>query len=127
MRLSKLGQTSQAAFAASSFSSWFYSRFGHTTIPETFMTCDKNMTCDWSVSTRNQFNNPKILTSKPTFMDELIRGMANQELGLRDISFVEDIRNHLFDEPKRNEGGKDLVAISIQVILNQLESFTANI
>ena len=105
----------------------FYSRFGHTTIPENFKTCDKNMECRWTVSTRNQFNNPKILTSKPTFIDELIRGMANQELGLRDISFVDDIRIHLFDEPKRNEGGKDLVALSIQVILNQLESFTANI
>ena len=48
------------------------------------------------------------------FMDGLVRGMAQQGSQLWDSSFVEDIRNHLF-ESSPGRGGLDLVAVNIQV------------
>ena len=81
------------------------------------MLCSKNQTCRPgsydNVRTRKQFVNPKLMSSS-TYMDNLIRGMVNQELGLRDISFEDDVRNHLF-EGLEGDGGLDLVALSIQV------------
>ena len=49
-----------------------------------------------------------------------MRGMTNQSAGLRDVSFVEAIRDHLFEINGKNNGGLDLVALSIQVIQNIL-------
>ena len=68
------------------------------------------------MKTRDQFNQPK-MCKEDNFIDNLIRGMLNQELEARDVNFVEDVRDHLFDTSEGGvNGGKDLVAISIQVI-----------
>ena len=58
------------------------------------------------------------LTKTPGFIGNLMRGMTNQSAGLRDVSFVEAIRDHLFEINGKNNGGLDLVALSIQVIQN---------
>ena len=47
------------------------------------------------------------------FLDGLVRGMTEQGGQLWDNSFVEDLRNHLF-ESSAGRGGLDLVAVNIQ-------------
>ena len=58
------------------------------------------------------------LTKTPGFIGNLMRGMTNQPAGLRDVSFVEAVRDHLFEINGKNNGGLDLVALSIQVMQN---------
>merc|ERR1719512_527595 len=59
-----------------------------------------------------QFFNPATLKSRG-FVDGLLRGMAEQGSQLWDNSFVEDLRNHMFESSK-GRGGLDLVAVNIQ-------------
>ena len=97
------------------FCIFFSTRFGHTTIPDFFNVCKKDKSCT-QVKTRDQFNQPK-MCKEDNFIDNLIRGMLSQELEARDVNFVEDVRDHLFDTSEGGvNGGKDLVALSIQVI-----------
>merc|ERR1711976_41870 len=59
-----------------------------------------------------QFFKPASLKSTG-FLDGLVRGMTEQGSQLWDNSFVEDLRNHLF-ESSSGRGGLDLVAVNIQ-------------
>merc|ERR1712209_388642 len=60
----------------------------------------------------DQFFNPGTMKSQG-FLDGLVRGMSEQGSQLWDNSFVEDLRNHLF-ESSSGRGGLDLVAVNIQ-------------
>ena len=46
-------------------------------------------------------------------LDDLVRGMSQQEGEVWDGSFADDVRNHLF-ESRPGSGGMDLVALNIQ-------------
>ena len=59
-----------------------------------------------------QFFNPATLKPRG-FVDGLLRGMAEQGSQLWDSSFVDDLRNHMFESSK-GRGGLDLVAVNIQ-------------
>ena len=53
------------------------------------------------------------MSLSPGIVDELIAGLATQEVNLWDNSFVPDVQDHLF-ESAVGAGGLDLVALNIQ-------------
>merc|ERR1712107_135391 len=92
-------------FAAAAF------RFGHTTLPHTFTPMSRSRR-ETVLKMSDQFFNPGTMKSQG-FLDGLVRGMSEQGSQLWDNSFVEDLRNHLF-ESSSGRGGLDLVAVNIQ-------------
>merc|ERR1712117_793520 len=86
-------------------------RFGHSMVPKTFSSVNRQRT-EEVLEMKDQFFKPASL-KKFGFLDGLVRGMSEQGSQLWDNSFVEDIRNHLF-ESSSGRGGLDLVAVNIQ-------------
>merc|ERR1712012_1213252 len=81
-------------------------------IPSTFSSVSKGRSSETSLNMRELFFKPASLRN-PAFLDGLVRGMSEQGSQLWDNSFVEDLRNHLF-ESSSGRGGLDLVAVNIQ-------------
>jgi len=92
-------------FAAAAF------RFGHSMVPHTFTSMSRSRR-ETVLKMSDQFFNPGTMKSQG-FLDGLVRGMSEQGSQLWDNSFVEDLRNHLF-ESSSGRGGLDLVAVNIQ-------------
>ena len=98
-------------------------RFGHSLIPDKFRyTSTTGRRTDKSVHLKNIFFNPGTLVKNNKGLEEsmkgitlsgLTMGMMNQRQNAMDSSFVEDIRNHLFEQTG-DKGGLDLVALNIQ-------------
>jgi len=86
-------------------------RFGHSMVPSSFSSKSRSRS-ETVLQMSEQFFNPATLKSKG-FVDGLLRGMAEQGSQLWDSSFVEDLRNHMFESSK-GRGGLDLVAVNIQ-------------
>merc|ERR1711902_464053 len=86
-------------------------RFGHSMVPKTFSSVNRQRT-EEVLEMKDQFFKPASL-KRIGFLDGLVRGMTEQGSQLWDNSFVEDIRNHLF-ESSPGRGGLDLVAVNIQ-------------
>ena len=86
-------------------------RFGHSLVPKTFLTIDKNRQSR-VMNLKDVFFRPKEM-KKLGMMDGLLRGLTDERTKAADSDFVDDLRNHLF-ETSRNAGGLDLVAINIQ-------------
>jgi len=86
-------------------------RFGHSMVPKTFSSVSRQRT-ETVLEMKDQFFKPASLKNIG-FLDGLVRGMTEQGSQLWDNSFVEDIRNHLF-ESTPGRGGLDLVAVNIQ-------------
>ena len=86
-------------------------RFGHSLVPKTFLTIDKNRQSR-VMNLKDVFFQPKEM-KKLGMMDGLLRGLTDERTKAADSDFVDDLRNHLF-ETSRNAGGLDLVAINIQ-------------
>ena len=87
------------------------SRFGHSMVPSSFSSKSRSRS-ETVLQMSEQFFKPATLKSKG-FVDGLLRGMAEQGSQLWDSSFVEDLRNHMFESSK-GRGGLDLVAVNIQ-------------
>jgi peroxidase len=92
-------------------------RFGHSMIPKTLKAImrsgrDQSTTSSTILDMREVFFQPKEL-ARPGFLDGMVRGMSGQGSQAWDSSFVDDIRNHLF-ESSPGKGGLDLVALNIQ-------------
>jgi len=85
-------------------------RFGHSMVPDKFSSVTRTRSEELQMS--ETFFSPATMKGAG-FMDGLVRGMAQQGSQLWDSSFVEDIRNHLF-ESSPGRGGLDLVAVNIQ-------------
>jgi len=86
-------------------------RFGHSMVPKTFSSVSRQRS-ETVLEMRDQFFKPSSLRNAG-FLDGLVRGMTEQGSQLWDNSFVEDLRNHLF-ESSPGRGGLDLVAVNIQ-------------
>merc|ERR1712079_747853 len=86
-------------------------RFGHSMVPDKFSSVTRTRSEELQMS--ETFFSPATMKGAG-FMDGLVRGMAQQGGQLWDSSFVEDIRNHLF-ESSPGRGGLDLVAVNIQL------------
>jgi len=86
-------------------------RFGHSMVPHQFSSLSRGRS-ETVLQMSQQFFSPATL-KQTGFLDGLVRGMAEQGSQLQDNSFVEDIRNHLF-ESSTGRGGLDLVAVNIQ-------------
>jgi len=86
-------------------------RFGHSMVPKTFSSVSRQRT-ETVLEMKDQFFKPASLKNIG-FLDGLVRGMTEQGSQLWDNSFVEDLRNHLF-ESSPGRGGLDLVAVNIQ-------------
>jgi len=92
-------------FAAAAF------RFGHSMVPKTFSSVSRQRS-ETVLQMKDQFFKPSSMKNVG-FLDGLVRGMTEQGSQLWDNSFVEDLRNHLF-ESSPGRGGLDLVAVNIQ-------------
>ena len=92
-------------FAAAAF------RFGHSMVQKTFSSISKQQS-ETVLEMKDQFFKPASL-KKIGFFDGLVHGIIEQGSQLWDSSFVEDLRNHLF-ESSPGQGGLDLVAVNIQ-------------
>merc|ERR1712121_234864 len=86
-------------------------RFGHSMVPHQFSSVSRGRS-ETVLKMSEQFFKPASLKSAG-FLDGLVRGMTEQGLQLWDHSFVEDLRNHLF-ESRSGSGGLDLVAVNVQ-------------
>lgn len=86
-------------------------RFGHSMVPKTFSSVSRQRS-ETVLQMSQQFFSPATMKSTG-FLDGLVRGMTEQGGQLWDNSFVEDLRNHLF-ESRPGRGGLDLVAVNIQ-------------
>jgi len=86
-------------------------RFGHSMVPGKFSSKSRGRS-ETPLQLSQTFFKPADM-KKTGFMDGLVRGMAEQGSKLWDNSFVEDIRDHLF-ESRPGRGGLDLVAVNIQ-------------
>jgi peroxidase len=64
------------------------------------------------VNLSDVFFKPKMISAVGT-LDRLVRGLVTEEPRAWDASFVDNLRNHLF-ETRAGRGGLDLVAINIQ-------------
>ena len=87
------------------------SRFGHSMVPKTFTSVSRQRS-ETVLQMSQQFFSPATMKSTG-FLDGLVRGMTEQGGQLWDNSFVDDLRNHLF-ESRPGRGGLDLVAVNIQ-------------
>ena len=94
-------------------------RFGHSMVPDKFSSVTRTRSEELQMS--ETFFSPATMKGAG-FMDGLVRGMAQQGSQLWDSSFVEDIRNHLF-ESSPGRGGLDLVAVNIQVLQANQNTF----
>jgi len=92
-------------FAAAAF------RFGHSLVPKTFLSIDRNRQSK-VMTLKEVFFQPKQMKAAG-FFDGLLRGLMEEKSKAADSSFVDEIRNHLF-EKSPNGGGLDLVALNIQ-------------
>jgi len=92
-------------FAAAAF------RFGHSLVPKTFLSIDSNRQSK-VMTLKEVFFQPKQMKAAG-FFDGLLRGLMEEKSKAADSSFVDEIRNHLF-EKSPNGGGLDLVALNIQ-------------
>ena len=96
-------------------------RFGHSLIPSKFTRSIKTQRTGkqqgqqrtQTLSMKDIFFKPNSLKTSPTLMDDLVRGLAQQNGDMWDNVFSDDITNHLF-ESRRFTGGLDLVALNIQ-------------
>jgi peroxidase len=100
-------------------------RFGHSLIPERFnyrLDRSERGNKTKSVSLKEIFFNPGALAKnnsilptklKGISLSGLTKGMMEQEIAAMDASFVEAIRNHLFEQAG-DDGGLDLIALNIQ-------------
>jgi len=86
-------------------------RFGHSMVPHQFSSVSRGRS-ETVLKMSEQFFKPASLKSTG-FLDGLVRGMTEQGSQLWDHSFVEDLRNHLF-ESRSGSGGLDLVAVNVQ-------------
>ena len=80
-------------------------------VPKTFSSVSRQRS-ETVLQMSQQFFSPATMKSTG-FLDGLVRGMTEQGGQLWDNSFVEDLRNHLF-ESRPGRGGLDLVAVNIQ-------------
>ena len=92
-------------FAAAAF------RFGHSMVPHSFSSVSRQGSSTVLQLRSTSFSPARI--KRTGFLDGLVRGMAGEGGQLWDNSFVEDVRNHLF-ESSPGRGGLDLVAVNIQ-------------
>ena len=92
-------------FAAAAF------RFGHSLVPKTFLSIDSNRQPK-VMRLKEVFFQPKEMKA-PGFFDGLLRGLLDEKAKAADSDFVDELRNHLF-ENSLNQGGLDLVALNIQ-------------
>ena len=92
-------------FAAAAF------RFGHSMVPHSFSSVSSQGSSTVLQLRSTSFSPARI--KRTGFLDGLVRGMAGEGGQLWDNSFVEDVRNHLF-ESSPGRGGLDLVAVNIQ-------------
>ena len=97
-------------------------RFGHSMVPDKFSSVTRTRSEELQMS--ETFFSPATMKGAG-FMDGLVRGMAQQGSQLWDSSFVEDIRNHLF-ESSPGRGGLDLVAVNIQVATGKSKYISDN-
>ena len=95
-------------------------RFGHSLIPSKFTKVETrrdsrnvNPRRAQELNMKDIFFKPDSFKKSPALMDDLVRGLAEQNGDQWDNVFSDDITNHLF-ESKRFTGGLDLVALNIQ-------------
>jgi len=86
-------------------------RFGHSMVPRSFSSVSRQRSQTVLKFSQQTFNPAPL--KRTGFLDGLVRGMTEQGGQLWDNSFVEDLRNHLF-ESSAGRGGLDLVAVNIQ-------------
>ena len=65
------------------------------------------------MNTKEVFFKPADMKKQSKLLDDLARGLTQQEGEVWDNNFVKDVTDHLF-EGKRGKGGLDLVALNIQ-------------
>ena len=95
-------------FAAAAF------RFGHSMVPASYSSLPPPGRAGGSrrIKLADIFFKPTVM-KEAGFLDSLVRGMSQQASASFDNSFVEDLRNNLF-ESAPGRGGLDLVAINVQ-------------
>jgi peroxidase len=93
-------------FAAAAF------RFGHSMVAGTFHMVD-NLGSAQPVNLSDVFFQPRVVRSTAGSLGKLVRGLVSEAPRALDSSFVDQLRNHLF-ETRPGRGGLDLVAINIQ-------------
>lgn len=93
-------------FAAAAF------RFGHSMVAGSFHMTD-SLGSVQAVNLSDVFFKPQVVRASADSLDRLVRGLISEEPRAWDASFVEQLRDHLF-ETRPGRGGLDLVAINIQ-------------
>jgi peroxidase len=94
-----------------SFATAFF-RYGHSMQSSEIQLVNNVGSSAGSVSLRDAFFNPDILTDAPEKVDLTLKGLASQVAQENDVLMVDDIRNFLFGPP--GAGGLDLAALDIQ-------------
>jgi Animal haem peroxidase len=87
-------------------------RFGHSAVTSELNLVGSDGVASGSLSLRNVFFNPNLLTNEPGVVDQLLSGAAAQTSEEIDLLVVDDLRNFLFGPP--GAGGLDLAALNIQ-------------
>jgi hypothetical protein len=87
-------------------------RFGHSTLSTEIPRVNNDGTSAPSLSLRDVFFNPNLLTNNPELVQSLLKGGATQTAQEVDARFVDDVRSFLFGPP--GAGGMDLFALNIQ-------------
>jgi len=93
-------------FAAAAF------RFGHSMVAGRFSMKD-GLGSAQSLNLSDVFFQPRVVRASADSLDRLVRGLVSEEPRALDASFIDQLRNHLF-ETRPGRGGLDLVAINIQ-------------
>jgi hypothetical protein len=94
-----------------SFATAFF-RYGHSMQSSEIRLVNNVGSSAGSVSLRDAFFNPDLLTDAPEKVDLMLKGLASQVAQENDVLMVDDIRNFLFGPP--GAGGLDLAALDIQ-------------
>ena len=92
-------------------------RFGHSLIPKEFKRIRRTRLgrgFEEKLKMSSLFFKPSEMRRNAGLLDDLVRGMVNQEGEVWDNAFADDIQNHLFEPDNNEHGGLDLVALNIQ-------------
>lgn len=94
-----------------SFATAFF-RYGHSMQSSEILLKENDGSVAGSLSLRDAFFNPDILTNSPETVDLALKGLASQVAQENDVLMVDDMRNFLFGPP--GAGGLDLASLDIQ-------------
>jgi hypothetical protein len=87
-------------------------RYGHSAVSSELQLLGDDGSRLGSISLRNAFFNPSLLSNEPGLVDQLLKGAAVQTSQEVDTLVIDDLRNFLFGPP--GAGGMDLAALNIQ-------------